>query len=137
MKKLTQTEVEKVLSLEDTLHKRVVGQDEAVTLVSEAIIRTRSGLGVPGQPLGCFLFLGPTGVGKTELAKSLCVELFDDEKNMVRIDMVRFQIILQAHAFLYQRFASYTSSQSINNLTASLDSLAPLLDMLDTMKADN
>jgi len=78
------------LHLEDTLHKRVIGQDEAVTKVSEAILRSRAGIQDPNRPLGSFLFLGPTGVGKTELAKALAQALFDDEKNMVRIDMSEY-----------------------------------------------
>ena len=85
--KLVESEREKLLSLEDTLHARVVGQDEAVTKVAEAILRSRAGIADPSRPIGSFLFLGPTGVGKTELAKTLAAALFDDEKNMVRIDM--------------------------------------------------
>ena len=85
--KLMQGEREKILSLPQTLHRRVIGQDEAVTAVSEAILRARSGLSDPNRPTGSFLFLGPTGVGKTELAKALAEALFDSETNMVRIDM--------------------------------------------------
>ncbi len=88
--KLMEGEREKLLHLEDILHKRVVGQDEAVRLVSEAILRSRAGIADPGKPIGSFLFLGPTGVGKTELAKTLSEALFDDEKNMVRIDMSEY-----------------------------------------------
>ncbi len=88
--KLMEGEREKLLSLEDTLHKRVIGQDEAVTKVSEAIIRSRAGIKDPNRPIGSFLFLGPTGVGKTELARALAEVLFDDEKNMVRIDMTEY-----------------------------------------------
>ena len=88
--KLLEGEREKLLSLEQILHERVVGQDEAVTKVSEAILRSRAGIQDPNRPLGSFLFLGPTGVGKTELAKTLAKTLFDDEKNMIRIDMSEY-----------------------------------------------
>ena len=88
--KLMEGEREKLLQLEDILHKRVVGQDEAVRLVSEAILRSRAGIADPDKPIGSFLFLGPTGVGKTELAKTLSEALFDSEKNMVRIDMSEY-----------------------------------------------
>ena len=88
--KLMEGEREKLLHLEDVLHKRVIGQDEAVTKVCEAILRSRAGIQDPNRPLGSFLFLGPTGVGKTELAKALAQALFDDEKNMVRIDMSEY-----------------------------------------------
>ena len=88
--KLMEGEREKLLGLEDILHKRVIGQDEAVTKVSEAILRSRAGIANPNQPVGSFLFLGPTGVGKTELAKALAQTLFDDEKNIVRIDMSEY-----------------------------------------------
>ena len=88
--KLMEGEREKILHLGDLLHKRVIGQDEAVEKVSEAIMRSRAGIGDPRKPIGSFLFLGPTGVGKTELAKSLAECLFDDEHNMVRIDMSEY-----------------------------------------------
>ncbi len=88
--KLMEGEREKLLHLEDILHKRVVGQDEAVRLVSEAILRSRAGIADPDKPIGSFLFLGPTGVGKTELAKALAEALFDSEKNLVRIDMSEY-----------------------------------------------
>ena len=88
--RLVQGEREKLLTLADTLHKRVVGQDEAVTAVTEAIQRSRAGIQDPNRPIGSFLFLGPTGVGKTELAKALAQALFDDETNMVRIDMSEY-----------------------------------------------
>ena len=88
--KLMEGEREKLLHLEDVLHQRVIGQDEAVQKVSEAILRSRAGIQDPNRPLGSFLFLGPTGVGKTELAKALAQALFDDEKNMVRIDMSEY-----------------------------------------------
>ena len=88
--KLMEGEREKLLHLEDVLHERVIGQEEAVTKVSEAILRSRAGIQDPNRPLGSFLFLGPTGVGKTELAKALAQALFDDEKNMVRIDMSEY-----------------------------------------------
>ena len=88
--KLMEGEREKLLHLEDILHQRVVGQDEAVRLVSEAILRSRAGIADPDRPIGSFLFLGPTGVGKTELAKTLAEALFDSEKNLVRIDMSEY-----------------------------------------------
>ena len=88
--KLMEGEREKLLHLSDVIHKRVVGQDEAVRLVTEAIQRSRAGISDPNRPIGSFLFLGPTGVGKTELAKSLAECLFDDERNMVRIDMTEY-----------------------------------------------
>ena len=88
--RLMEGEREKLLHLEDILHLRVVGQDEAVRLVSEAILRSRAGIADPGKPIGSFLFLGPTGVGKTELAKTLAEALFDSEKNLVRIDMSEY-----------------------------------------------
>ena len=88
--RLMESEREKLLHLEDTLHERVIGQDEAVRKVAEAILRSRAGIQDPNRPLGSFLFLGPTGVGKTELAKALAQALFDDEKNMVRIDMSEY-----------------------------------------------
>jgi len=90
VKKLSQTEKEKVLDLGAQLHRRVIGQNEAVDAVAEAVLRSRAGLGRENQPTGSFLFLGPTGVGKTELAKALAFELFDDEKHMVRIDMSEY-----------------------------------------------
>ena len=88
--RLMEGEREKLLHLEDILHERVVGQNEAVRLVTEAILRSRAGIADPNRPIGSFLFLGPTGVGKTELAKSLAAALFDDEHNMVRIDMTEY-----------------------------------------------
>ena len=88
--RLMEGEREKLLHLEDILHRRVIGQDEAVRLVSEAILRSRAGIADPNKPIGSFLFLGPTGVGKTELAKTLAEALFDSEKNMVRIDMSEY-----------------------------------------------
>ena len=88
--RLVQGEKEKLLTLDATLHKRVIGQDEAVTAVTEAIQRSRAGISDPGRPIGSFLFLGPTGVGKTELAKTLAQALFDDENNLVRIDMSEY-----------------------------------------------
>ena len=88
--RLVQGEREKLLKLDETLHKRVIGQDEAVTAVTEAIQRSRAGIADPNRPIGSFLFLGPTGVGKTELAKTLASALFDDESNMVRIDMSEY-----------------------------------------------
>ena len=88
--KLTESERNKTLHLDDELHKRVIGQDEAVTKVTEAIIRSKAGIKDPEKPIGSFLFLGPTGVGKTELAKALAASLFDDESNMVRLDMSEY-----------------------------------------------
>ena len=88
--KLMEGEREKILNLDKILHKRVIGQDEAVEKVSEAIIRSRAGIGDPRRPIGSFMFLGPTGVGKTELAKSLAEALFDDEHNIIRIDMSEY-----------------------------------------------
>ena len=88
--KLTEGERSKILHLEDELHKRVIGQDEGVTRVTDAIIRSKAGIKDPTKPIGSFLFLGPTGVGKTELAKTLAATLFDDEQNMVRIDMSEY-----------------------------------------------
>jgi len=89
--KLMEGELQKLLHLEEELHKRVVGQDEAVTAVAEAVIRARSGLKDPNRPIGSFIFLGPTGVGKTELARALAEFLFDDEHAMIRIDMSEYQ----------------------------------------------
>ncbi|MCI2947462.1 ATP-dependent chaperone ClpB [Staphylococcus caledonicus] len=88
--KLVETEKEKLLNLGDILHERVVGQDKAVDLVSDAVVRARAGIKDPNRPIGSFLFLGPTGVGKTELAKSLAASLFDSEKHMIRIDMSEY-----------------------------------------------
>ena len=89
--RLLEGEMQKLLHLEEELHKRVIGQDEAVDAVSEAVIRARAGLKDPNRPIGSFIFLGPTGVGKTELARALAEYLFDDEHNMVRIDMSEYQ----------------------------------------------
>ena len=88
--KLTESERNKTLHLDEELHKRVIGQDDGVTLVTEAIIRSKAGIKDPSKPIGSFLFLGPTGVGKTELAKALAASLFDDESNMVRLDMSEY-----------------------------------------------
>ncbi|MDE7243008.1 MAG: AAA family ATPase, partial [Oscillospiraceae bacterium] len=93
--KLVESEKEKLLRLPEILHRRVVGQDEAVTAVSEAILRGRAGLKDEHRPIGSFIFLGPTGVGKTELAKTLAQALFDDERNMIRIDMSEY---MEKHA---------------------------------------
>ncbi len=90
VEKLVEGEREKLLHLDEVLHRRVIGQDEAVTKVSEAILRSRAGIANPNRPISSFLFLGPTGVGKTELAKALAQALFDDERNMVRIDMTEY-----------------------------------------------
>ena len=88
--KLNESERNKTLHLADELHKRVVGQDVGVEMVTEAIIRSKAGIKDPDKPIGSFLFMGPTGVGKTELAKALAQSLFDDESNMVRIDMSEY-----------------------------------------------
>ena len=88
--RLMEGEREKLLHLDDTIHQRLIGQDEAVQKVTEAILRSRAGISDPNRPIGSFLFLGPTGVGKTELAKSLAEALFDDERNMIRIDMTEY-----------------------------------------------
>src|SRR5699024_9665760 len=88
--KLMEGEREKLLHLDDILHKRVIGQNEAVTKVSEAILRSRAGIQDENRPIGSFMFLGPTGVGKTELAKALAEALFDDEHNIVRLDMSEY-----------------------------------------------
>lgn len=88
--RLVEGERDKLLRLEDTLHERVVGQDEAVRLVADAVLRARAGIKDPNSPIGSFLFLGPTGVGKTELAKALAVSLFDREDGMIRIDMSEY-----------------------------------------------
>ncbi|HEX9059509.1 MAG TPA: ATP-dependent chaperone ClpB, partial [Clostridia bacterium] len=93
--RLVENEKDKLLKLEEILHKRVIGQDEAVTAVSDAVIRARSGLKDPGKPIGSFIFLGPTGVGKTELAKALSEALFDSDENVVRIDMSEY---MEKHA---------------------------------------
>ena len=90
LSKLVSSEKEKLLHLEDSMKKRVMGQDEALHLVSEAILKSRSGIKDPNRPIGSFIFLGPTGVGKTEVARTLAAELFDDEKHMVRIDMSEY-----------------------------------------------
>ena len=89
--RMLQSEREKLLHLEEQLHERVVGQDEAITAVADAIRRSRAGLQDPKQPIGSFIFLGTTGVGKTELAKALAEYLFDDESMMTRIDMSEYQ----------------------------------------------
>ena len=88
--KMMTGEREKLLHLDDTLHERVIGQDEAVQVVSDAVIRARAGIKDPNRPIGSFIFLGPTGVGKTELAKALAESLFDDERNIIRIDMSEY-----------------------------------------------
>jgi ATP-dependent Clp protease ATP-binding subunit ClpB len=89
--KLLEGEIQKLLHLDEELHKRVVGQEEAVTAVAEAVVRARSGLKDPNRPIGSFIFLGPTGVGKTELARALAEFLFDDERALIRIDMSEYQ----------------------------------------------
>ena len=90
VEKLAETERDKLLSMSDILHQRVVGQDEAIEAVSDAVLRQRAGLKSENRPIGSFIFLGPTGVGKTETAKALTEILFDDEKNMIRIDMSEY-----------------------------------------------
>ena len=89
--KLLEGEKQKLLNLEGELHQRVIGQNEAVDAVAEAVLRSRSGLGDPNRPIGSFIFLGPTGVGKTELARALAEYLFDDERALIRIDMSEYQ----------------------------------------------
>ena len=88
---MLESEVQKLLHLGEELHKRVVGQDQAVEAVQEAVLRARSGLKDPNRPVGSFIFLGPTGVGKTELARALAEFLFDDEHSMIRIDMSEYK----------------------------------------------
>ena len=88
--KSLEEEKEKLLNLEENMKKRVIGQDQAIKLVSDAIIKSRSGIKDPNRPIGSFIFLGPTGVGKTEIARTLAYELFDDEKHMIRIDMSEY-----------------------------------------------
>ena len=90
VKSLGESEREKILKLNDVMHERVVGQDEAVEKVVDAILRSKAGIQDPNRPIGSFMFLGPTGVGKTELSKTLCADLFDDEKNLIRIDMSEY-----------------------------------------------
>src|SRR4029077_18437837 len=90
MSRLVEGETEKLLKLGELLHQRVVGQDEAVQAVADAVLRARSGIKDPNRPIGSFLFLGPTGVGKTELARTLAATLFDDEANLIRIDMSEY-----------------------------------------------
>ena len=90
MNKLMASEREKLLALDDTLKVRVIGQDDAITKVTDAILRSRAGINDEEKPIGSFLFLGPTGVGKTEVAKALAEQLFDTEKNIVRIDMSEY-----------------------------------------------
>ena len=107
--RLMEGEREKLLHLDDILHKRVIGQDEAVSTVCDAIPRSRAGIKDPTKPIGSFLFLGPTGVGKTELAKAVAEALFDDEKNIIRIDMSEYME-------KYLRIASYRLSSGICGL---------------------
>ena len=95
MTRLVEGEKEKLLKLDEGLHRRVIGQDEAVGLVADAVLRARSGIRDPRRPIGSFIFLGPTGVGKTELAKTLAETLFDSEDNLVRIDMSEY---MEKHA---------------------------------------
>lgn len=94
---MLQSEREKLLHLEDELHKRVIGQDEAIEAVADAVRRSRAGLQDPKRPIGSFIFLGTTGVGKTELAKALAEYLFDDESLMTRIDMSEYQESIPCH----------------------------------------
>ncbi|WP_306193262.1 AAA family ATPase, partial [Streptomyces sp. MK5] len=91
LSQLTASEKDRLLRLEEEMHQRIVGQDEAVTAVSQAVRRNRAGMGDPNRPVGSFLFLGPTGVGKTELAKTLAELLFGEEHRMIRFDMSEFQ----------------------------------------------
>jgi ATP-dependent Clp protease ATP-binding subunit ClpB len=116
---LTQSEREKLLSLGEYLHQRVVGQEEAVEAIAEAVLRSRAGLGRPNKPLGAFLLLGPTGVGKSELAKALAQQLFDDERNMVRLDMSEY---MEQHsvARLYGAPAGYIGHDEGGQLTEAV-----------------
>ena len=98
MARLLEGEREKLLQLEQVLHARVIGQDEAISAVADAIRRSRAGLSDPKRPIGSFIFLGPTGVGKTETAKALAEQLFDTEDNMVRIDMSEYMRSTRSHA---------------------------------------
>ena len=91
MSRLLEGEIQKLLQMEERLHQRVIGQDEAIAAVANAVRRARAGLQDPNRPLGSFIFLGPTGVGKTELARALAEFLFDDEQAMVRIDMSEYR----------------------------------------------
>lgn len=122
MTRLGQNDKQRLVGLADRLHQRVVGQDQAVDAVSEAVLRSRAGLGRPQQPTGSFLFLGPTGVGKTELAKALAEQLFDDENLLVRIDMSEY---MEQHsvARLIGAPPGYVMIQLFTNvlLTADLD----------------
>ena len=95
MDRLLEAEADKLLHMEERLHERVIGQEEAVRAVADAVRRARAGLGDPKRPLGSFMFLGPTGVGKTELARALAEYLFDDEQGMVRVDMSEY---MEKHA---------------------------------------
>ena len=114
LNKLMEGEKQKLLHLDDILHRRVIGQDEAVKAVADAVLRARAGIKDPARPVGSFIFLGPTGVGKTELAKALAEALFDDERNIIRIDM-----------------SEYMEKHTVSRLIG-----APP-DMWATMKADN
>ena len=113
--KLGQSEREKLVRLPEILHKRVIGQDTAVNVVADAILRSRAGIADPNRPIGSFLFLGPTGVGKTELTKALAESLFDDEKNMVRIDMSEYM-----EKFSVSRLVGARRDMSVTTKAASL-----------------
>ena len=108
--KMVQSEKEKLLHLEEELHKRVVGQEEAIAAIADAVRRSRAGLNDPRRPIGSFIFLGTTGVGKTELAKALAEYLFDDENMMTRIDMSEYQDMMKADSSLRQCVANHTQS---------------------------
>ena len=115
--KMLTGEREKLVHLEDVLHERVVGQDEAVKAVSEAIIRARAGIKDPNRPIGSFIFLGPTGVGKTELAKTLAESLFDDERSIIRIDM-----------------SEYMEKHSVARLIGLLQDMLAMMKVVNSLK---
>jgi ATP-dependent Clp protease ATP-binding subunit ClpB len=110
--------MQKLLHLEEEIHRRVVGQDEAVTAVAEAVIRARTGLKDPNRPVGSFIFLGPTGVGKTELARALAQALFDDEHAMIRIDMSEYQERHTVARLIGAKSKMVRPSQSTSTLNA-------------------
>ncbi|MGE7103582.1 ATP-dependent Clp protease ATP-binding subunit, partial [Staphylococcus aureus] len=134
--KLVETEREKLLHLSDILHKRVVGQDKAVDLVSDAVVRARAGIKDPNRPIGSFLFLGPTGVGKTELAKSLAASLFDSEKHMIRIDMSEY---MEKHAVsrLIGAPPGYIGHDEGGQLTEAVRRNPYSVILLDEVKSDS
>ena len=120
--RLTEGERAKLLTLEDQLHKRVVGQDEGVKRVTDAILRSKAGIKDPTKPIGSFLFLGPTGVGKTELAKTLAENLFDDEQNMVRIDMSEYMEKYSHFSASFVTITKYSNKSSLPKEFSEYDS---------------